>query len=93
MLYECQQNCSALLSFQKVDIKLCLESICKKDVLGQTKVFLGRGVARVKNREGQIIFKGAQSREGALKRGAECPKRGAICLKRGVKCFKRALDA
>ena len=52
-----------------------------------------RGVARVENREGQIIFKGAQSREGALKRGAECPKRGAICLKRGAKCLKRALDA
>ena len=54
---------------------------------------VSRGVARVENREGQIIFKFAQSREGALKRGAECTKRGAICLKRGAKCLKGALDA
>ena len=42
------------------------------------------GVARVKNREGQNILKGAQPQKRALKRGAECSKRVAMCLKRGA---------
>ena len=50
-------------------------------------------LARVENREGQIIFKGAQPQKGAFKRGAECPK-GGLYAKRGAqKCLKGAPDA
>ena len=55
-------------------------------------VLVHRGVARVENREGQIIFKGAQPQDGALKRGAEYPKSDAICLKKGPKMLKRGTE-
>ena len=38
----------------------------KTSLLG---MLMNRGVARVENREGQIIFKGAQSRAGGAQKG------------------------
>ena len=51
------------------------------------------GISKGKKYGGEIIFKGAQLQEGALKRGAECPKRGTICLNRSTEELKGALYA